>query len=239
MKFLRSLSLLLYCVLFTTLIGIAQELRTDDFSGLKYLAKEGQGGNLLILLHGYGSNEADLFSFKDHFQNTTVLSPRGPITYSSTSFSWYDIQFKSAGNHERNMKQAHESIEKIILFIDAMREKYKPTNIIVGGFSQGAIISVELALYHPEKVDGIIGLSGALLEENLKAQPQNVELCKNVHAFYAHGTNDELLPIEKGRRCRDAMKAYHINLTYKEYPVKHHISQQELDDIKVWFRDTF
>ncbi len=219
---------------------IAQELRHEAKSNLTYIVKKvANAKNLVVLIHGYGSNEKDLFSFSNRFPQTTVVCVRGPITMSTNAYSWYDIEFKSDGNHRRNLNQALQSESMLLQFISAIENKFKPDKIIVGGFSQGAIMSAQIALIRPETVDGIICISGMLLAKETKTNSELTEKYKKVKAFYGHGTQDQVLSIEKGRKCSAELKKSGIEVTTKEYPIKHKISPQELKDIEVWYKNNF
>ena len=104
---------------------IAQELRYETKSNLNYIVKEvANAKNLVVLIHGYGSNEKDLFSFANRFPQSTVVCVRGPITKSNNAYSWYDIEFKSDGNHGRNLNQALQSETMLFQFISTIKNKY-------------------------------------------------------------------------------------------------------------------
>jgi phospholipase/carboxylesterase len=218
----------------------AQETQLEPKSNLNYIVNEGgSNSNLLVLIHGYGSNEKDLFSFKNKFPNTTVVCVRGPKKMSAKSYSWYDMEFKPDGNHRRNLNQALQSETMLLQFISAIEDKYKTDKTIVGGFSQGAIMSAQIALSHPESVDGIICISGMLLSEYLAPLSKFNNQYKLIKAFYGHGTIDNVLTIDKGRRCSAIIKKSGMQLTSKEYPIKHQISPQEIGDIEKWYNDNF
>lgn len=235
----KSLSLFLIVLLSIGVFG--QQLLKENVSGLEYLIKKGTGNDVVILLHGYGSNEKDLFSFAQYFPaETTVICPRGAISYSPTSFSWYDIQFKQDGNHLRNMEQAKQSAYKIELFLSIIKMELNINgSTVIGGFSQGAIMSINLAMEKPELIDGVIGMSGTLLHEKLSPNPNYYNDYKNLNVFYAHGTQDQLLPIAHGLNCKKLLEKAQVNLTYNEYPIAHTISNEELQDILNWYKANF
>ncbi|MBL4653665.1 MAG: hypothetical protein JKY53_12505 [Flavobacteriales bacterium] len=236
---LKSIALFIF-ISFIWLNCSANQLLHEPKSNLSYIVKEASSpSNLLILIHGYGSNETDLFSFVNRFPQTTVICVRGPITRSANSYAWYDIAFKPDGNHGRNLNQALQSETMLLQFIEVMKEKYNTEKTIVGGFSQGAIMSAQIALSHPKAIDGIICLSGMLLSENTKANESGAEQYKSIKAFYGHGILDQVLTIDRGRRCSATIRKSGIQLTHKEYPIKHQISGQELKDIELWYKTNF
>jgi len=105
---------------------------------------------LLIMVHGYGSNEKDLFSFSraipDHI---TIISLRGDIEIQHDGYAWYNISLDFNGNKSYDIAKAQESRDKIVKCIDQCIEIYNvdKKNITLMGFSQGSML-VMLLLYH-------------------------------------------------------------------------------------------
>ena len=145
-------------------------------SDLNYLVripkKEVENPPLLILLHGYGSNEQDLFSFSEELPDQfLIISAQAPINMQPGSYAWYDINFDRINGKFSDLKQAKESIDKIAVFIDIIKEKYKTdvAQTFLLGFSQGAILSYSLSFFYPNKVQNVIALSGYINTDLLPA----------------------------------------------------------------------
>ena len=231
-----------FFIYFLSLVSLnsvkSQVTLKDPASGLNYLIQKGINDNVIILLHGYGSNDKDLFELARVIDNNaTIICPRGPIMYNLDSSSWYDIVFRNDGNHKRNAVQANSSLEKIELFTKSVLIKHNIKGaVIIGGFSQGAILSLASSLINPSLYDGVIALSGMLLSDSLKPAQNQFDSLK---IFCGHGTEDQLIPISQGRKCSTLVKTTKANLTYKEYPCEHTISRQEVSDIKLWYYNCF
>lgn len=163
---------------------------------------------VIILLHGVGSNEEDLFSLANHLpDNFLVISARAPIGLEENSFAWYQVDF-STGKPVFNVAQQENSRAILIKFIDQIKEKYAVSgNVYLGGFSQGAIMSYSVGLTRPDLVNGIVVMSGRLLEETKPMVAAN-----------------------------DNLKTLGINPTYKEYPETHTISNDMLIDLVKWLK---
>lgn len=225
-------------------ISLAQDLTIDQNSGLRYIIKKGTtDGPILIFIHGFGSNERDLFSFKDYFpKHATIVCPQGPYGLSprKKSYSWYDIKFKSDGKHERNVQQANRSDSLLIVLSKSIRKQFgsDSSKIIFGGFSQGAILSFKITMEHPADVDGFIGLSGAPIEENYESSFDSLAY-SHIQAFYAHGTKDVAIPYSYGLLCQKLLLATAAKLTFKTYEIGHNVSTEELIDLKEWFNANF
>lgn len=191
---------------------------------------------LLLLLHGYGSNDADLFSFAnelpDHFY---VIAARAPYELQYGSYAWYAINFDSDENKFSDLEQAKVSRDLIGQFIDELVQNYPidAENISLIGFSQGTILSYAVALSFPEKIRKVIALSGYLNLEIVKPNYKNNNF-KNLKMFISHGINDQVIPVTWARKAPIILNELNIENVYKEYPTGHGILQQNFNDFKNW-----
>jgi phospholipase/carboxylesterase len=191
---------------------------------------------LLLLLHGYGSNEADLFSFAEELpEQYYVVSARAPYDMQYGSYAWYAINFDADENKFSDHDQARISRDVTVQFIDELTATYPidAQNIALIGFSQGAILSYAVALSYPEKVQKIVAMSGYFNAEIIKDgyQKNNFDTLK---IFASHGTVDQVIPIDWARKTPSVMETLGINTTYKEYPVGHGVAPQNFYDFKNW-----
>lgn len=190
---------------------------------------------LLLLLHGVGSNEEDLFRFTDSLPaDLVIVSARAPYTLAPGKYAWYEVDF-STGKPVFNQEQATKSLQILKLFINQLVERYEidSDQVYLSGFSQGAIMSYSAGLTFPEKIKGIAALSGRVLEEIrplIKATPQ----LQKLRVFIAHGTEDRMLPIGYAREAKTLIDSYNLNLSYHEYPMGHGIDQHVLTDLNHW-----
>lgn len=189
---------------------------------------------LLVLLHGYGSNEQDLFSFAEELpDNLLIVSTQAPYPMGAGSYAWYAINFDDVNGKFSDLKQAKESIDKIAIFIDEIKVKYKtnPEKTFLLGFSQGAILSYSLSFFYPNKVQNVIALSGYINTELLPAT-----ITKEIKTDYycSHGTVDQVLPIEWARKSKPFLDNLGFNSAYSEYPVGHGVAPQNFYSFKDW-----
>lgn len=207
---------------------------------LEYLVREPkiklEKNPLLLLLHGYGSNEEDLFSFAAELpEDYYVVSARAPHSIQYGSYAWYAINFDANQNKFSDNEQAKESRDLILQFIDELIATYPIDDkaIILTGFSQGAILSYAVALSHPEKIKKVVALSGyisePIFEENFKSKDFS-----NLKIFASHGTVDQVIPVDWARKTKPFLEDLKVNFTYKEYPIGHGVSPQNFYDFKNW-----
>ena len=144
---------------------------------------------VLVLLHGYGSNENDLFSFAAELpKELCIIALRAPYGVEPYGHAWYAINFDANQNKWNDVEQAKESMAIIMNCVNSAQSLYDtdPSNISLLGFSQGCILSIALALNHPEKFKNIIGLSGYICKEFLN-DPQDEKAYKHLNFYCSHG----------------------------------------------------
>jgi len=140
---------------------------------LQHVIRPAQKENapLLLLLHGYGSNEDDLFSFAPEIsQEFFIVSARAPYEMQPYGAAWYAINFDAAGGKFSDVDQAKKSMQLLTTFIDELKVAYpiSQEKINILGFSQGAILSYGLSLSYPQLFDKVVCMSGYLNEEMIK-----------------------------------------------------------------------
>ncbi|TGK50384.1 esterase [Leptospira kanakyensis] len=193
---------------------------------------------LLVLLHGVGSNEEDLFSLANYLpESFLVVSARGPLTLAPDSYAWYEVLF-TTGQPKINLEQEKESRRLLLEFLDYLKLNYQfdESNVWIGGFSQGAIMSYSVGLLYPERIKGIIALSGRLLEENKEIVKITDDLLKK-KIFISHGNNDRVLSVEYARSVKQYLESIGIRPHYREYPEGHSINREMLKDLIQWLEE--
>ena len=191
---------------------------------------------LLIMCHGYGSDENDLFSFAQELpEEVFIISLRAPYRMQPFGNAWYAINFDAEKGKWSNNEQAKESVKLIAEFIDYACTNYSvdSNNVTLLGFSQGTILSYAVALNYPNKVKNIVALSG-YINEDILPKDLNKEDYKHLNFFCSHGTVDQVIPVDWARKTPGFLKALDINHIYSEYPVGHGVAPQNFYDFKSW-----
>jgi phospholipase/carboxylesterase len=210
-------------------------------SDLHYLVREPkiniENPPLLILLHGYGSNEQDLFSFAEELPpNFLIISAQAPNAMGFGSYAWYAINFDDKNGKFSDLKQAKESIDKIAVFIDEIKEKYNtnPDKTFLLGFSQGAILSYSLSFFYPNKVQYILALSGYI---NTELVPTSISTEIKTDYYCSHGAVDQVLPVDWARRSKPFLDNLGLQNVYSEYNVGHGVAPQNFYSFKSWIEE--
>ncbi len=190
---------------------------------------------LLVLLHGVGSNEQDLFALASYADpRFFVISARAPVVLGPGAYGWYPVQWMDDGPHHVPA-EAEAGRAAASAFIAEAVDAYAldARQVWLAGFSQGAITSLSIALMAPQTIAGAVVMSGRLLPEAVQAMAQEEQL-RGLPLLVVHGTRDAVLPIECGREIDQTLSALPVDLTYKEYDMAHQVSAQSLGDISAW-----
>lgn len=191
---------------------------------------------LIIMLHGYGSDENDLFSFASELpEELFIISAKAPYAMQPFGNAWYAINFDAEKGKWSDNEQAIKSRDLIAKFINEACEVYPvdSSNVTLLGFSQGTILSYAVALTYPEKVKNIVALSGYI---NSDIIPKTFDKAKLSHLdFYcSHGSVDQVIPVEWGRQSPKILESLNVKHQYSEFPVGHGVAPQNFYDFKTW-----
>jgi phospholipase/carboxylesterase len=209
---------------------------------LSYKIKKASRGTTphpaIFLLHGYGSNAEDLFSFADYLgDHHTVISLEAPLSTPFGGKAWYSIHFDASQDKWSDLDEAKNSIGNITQQLEYFIEEYdlNPKDLSLMGFSQGAILSWSLLLDYPDKFRRAIGMSGyintQLLEKPLKEY-------YNILAYSSHGKHDPTVPYLWAESSINELKVNNPTVTFNTYPDGHNVSQENFSDIIEWLTKT-
>lgn len=219
--------------------SVNENYTTSENLALHYLVRQPtlktSTHKAIILLHGVGSNEQDLFSLTDQLPGDYfIIAARGQYTLGPGRYAWYNVDF-STGKPVINAEQELSSREVLKQFIAQLKKKYSLDEIYIGGFSQGAIMSYSVGLTSPEQVRGIIALSGRVLEP-IQASVTGNDKLSRLKIFVAHGIQDGTLPVYYAQQAKAFLQTLQVPLEYHEYTIGHQINAEVLKDLVAWLK---
>ena len=192
----------------------------------------------IILIHGYGSNMDDLFSFANYLpEQYTIISIHAPLELPFGGGAWYSINFDSNLKKWSDNDEAKNSLGKIIDQLDYFTSTYElnPNNISLIGFSQGAILSWSLLLDHPSLFRRAICMSGYINQEILQ---KSIGEYRNVLAYSSHGLNDFTVPYDWAKSSILTLKENNPKVVFNTYPDGHNVSPENFESILNWIKRT-
>jgi phospholipase/carboxylesterase len=191
----------------------------------------------LILLHGMATNENDLLGLADCLDpRFFILSVRAPYRCGEEPgiYTWYDVHAIGKDTGLPHPEQFEESYNRLVQFILDVKRHYPVDGrrVFLLGFSMGGVLSLTLSLTKPEIIRGIVAHSGYIRENTTMKFAWN--RLQSLSVFLAHGVDDPVIPVRLARRAQDLLSRTNADLTYKEYPIPHTISEQSLHDLSNW-----
>lgn len=191
---------------------------------------------IIIMLHGYGSDENDLFSFASELPpEYAIISLKAPHRLQPFGNAWYNIYFDNPKGKWSDEEQAIESRELVVKVIDEITKKYPVNleNVTLLGFSQGTILSFAVALSYPKKIKNVIGLSGYINEAILKENYTENDF-SSLNMYSSHGSVDQVIPVDWARKTKPFLQKLNIDCHYSEFPVGHGVAPQNFYEFKEW-----
>ena len=195
---------------------------------------DGAAPPLLVLAHGYGSNEQDLMGLAGYFDpRLMIVSVRAPLTMGQGSYAWFELEY-TANGVTADPERMNQGLAALTGFLSELPNAYKydPSRVLMGGFSQGAMLSLGVLLHQPQSIGGANAHSGRLWPG--AAEHADREALSGKPVLVTHGTYDTVLPIANGRAIRAALSELPVDLTYHEYPMAHEINGDALRDVLAW-----
>jgi phospholipase/carboxylesterase len=228
-------------ILAVTANAIAQDMMQEGLA-LKYLVQlpteKSAHPPIIILLHGYGSDEKDLFALRTFFpKNYIIVSARAPYPITGSGYEWYEMTDVN-GIHDGNVSQLANSKTLIEKFVKQVVSAYHAdeAHVYLMGFSQGAIMSYRVGLTDPSLLKGIGVLSGTIYP-SLKPMVKKTAALKQLRIFIAHGEIDERISFADGQGSSDYLKTLGLNPEFHSYAgMGHTISRDVLSDLVKWLK---
>ncbi|QTD46877.1 alpha/beta hydrolase [Ottowia testudinis] len=195
----------------------------------------------IIILHGLGADGSDFAPFVQEIDLAAAgpvrwlfpNAPQIPVTINGGCVmpAWYDITADRRQEDEAGLRRSQASIGALLA-----REQARGVpaeRIVLGGFSQGCAMALLTGLRYPERLAGIVGMSGYLpLAGKLAAERSSAN--RDVPIFLAHGTQDEMVALPRAIASRDALAALDYPLEWHDYPMGHSVCAPEVQDLRRW-----
>jgi len=198
-------------------------------------ASRPEGPPLLVLFHGVGSNELAMASLFDAFDpRFLMISARSPIEVAPYAFAWFHVAFTPQGP-VIDRDEAEAAWRRASTFIDEAVAAYGADagRVFIAGFSQGGIVALSTLLTAPEKVAGVVCMSGRLPPELLSHIVSSDRL-RAKPALIIHGVLDETLGVQYGRDAYATLQPFQLSLEYREFAMGHTTTDESVAVVSTW-----
>jgi len=196
----------------------------------------------ILTLHGRGANAFDLLGLAPYLCNGKFLMicPQGrletPIGPGAFGYAWYPMSMGGPPD----IGAILSSREKLRQFIDACMKRYPidTEKLVVVGFSQGGVMAYSLALSNPERFAGLAVLSSWLPTELIPKLSINNEAVQSLPTIVQHGSQDQMIEIQRAKDSVERLRALRVPLTYRDYDMGHEITPRSLTELSAWLDET-
>ena len=191
---------------------------------------------LIVLLHGYGSSMRDIAGLAHSLDSRgyVYVCPNAPISVpigpAIKGFAWTQLPgYRTSAD----IRSAEEKLKAFIA--EVMREHDTPPGqILLGGFSQGAVMTYQVGLPRPNLIAGLLALSGRI--ENSEKLEGLLPEERTQPIFVAHGKSDAVIPIDQARQSKKFLESHGYQPHYHEYQMAHEITGEVLKDLVPWIQ---
>ena len=186
------------------------------------------------MLHGYGSNEADLFMLaSDLPPQYYPVSIRAPYTTPFGGYAWFALYTGPDLNITADRDQMLDTAKHLDAFIQqlAAGQGWTASPVLLG-FSQGGMMAYRLSLYSPHDYSRAAVLSSKLPVEELP--PVSFERARQLQFYVSHGLYDDVIPVDEARRSVQWLRHQGIAVDYHEYPSGHFLTGANINDLSAW-----
>ncbi|MWB79582.1 alpha/beta fold hydrolase [Pseudooceanicola sp. 216_PA32_1] len=172
--------------------------------------QSGEVRSIVVFLHGYGANGADLLGIADvlaeHLPDTLFIAPDAPETVPGApfGFQWFPIPWLDGSSEEEAERGMTQAVEDVNAFLDALMvdEDVLPEQVVLFGFSQGTMMSLHVAPRREDPVAGIVAFSGRLL----RPETLEDEVVSRMPVLLVHGDADEVVPPQSLPAAAEALQ---------------------------------
>lgn len=186
----------------------------------------------LVLLHGFGADERDLMGLAGSVDPAwSVICPAAPIELPWGGRAWFDVEFLPDGGRRYDGTQARAAADLVAAWLGGLAAERPDAPILLGGFSQGAMMAWAAAQRRPDVPRGLWLMSGMPVPE---AAVDGARV--PVPTLVQHGLGDDVIPVALGRALSELAAAAGAATIYREYPMGHGIGEASLADGAAWLR---
>ncbi|MEQ9242818.1 alpha/beta hydrolase [Roseovarius indicus] len=173
--------------------------------------QSGETRSIVVFLHGYGANGADLLGLADvlgeHLPDTLFVAPDAPevIPMMPTGLQWFPIPWIDGSSEEEAERGLMAAAEDLDAFLDALMvdEDVLPEQVVLFGFSQGTMMALHVAPRREDSVAGVVAFSGRLLSPDLLKD----EVVSRPPVLLVHGDQDDVVPPQSLPEAAEALQA--------------------------------
>jgi phospholipase/carboxylesterase len=229
-----------------SLQAAARGAGAPDWGGLE-MATAGRmrddetGGTAVVVLHGWGAPGDDLVPLARALERpgTRFFVPAGPLPEVGGGRAWWHLDVTDRPEHASDDQETlgHQPHQQVLAaraavqtVLRTIQSRYHPAALVLAGFSQGAMLSLDVALAATPPVDRVAALSGVLLADSLPALKAPRPTRPPV--FISHGRQDPVLPYQGGAKAKEILERHGFRVTFRPFQGGHAIPPEIVEELK-------
>ena len=194
----------------------------------------------ILTLHGRGANALDLLGLAPYLckGKFLMICPQGPLETpigpDAFGYAWYPMTMGGPPD----IGAILSSRQMLQQFLDSCLQRYPidAKKLVLLGFSQGGVMAYSFALSSPERFAGLAVLSSWLPKE-LIPELSIKEGVQSLPTLVQHGSQDQLIEVQRARDSVEQLRTLRVPLTYREYDMGHEITPRGLSDLSAWLEE--
>lgn len=204
------------------------------------MGEDERGGTAVVVLHGWGAEGTDLVPLAEALKRPGVrfFVPAAPLAEIGGGRAWWHLDLETRPPHTTTDEQPPgflptpaviEARAAVQALITTVVDRYAPATVALVGFSQGAMLSIDVALAGAPGVDRVVAMSGVLLVDSVPglAAPHPAK----PRFLLSHGRYDAVVPFTSGSHAKDLLEKYGFPVTWRPFEGGHEIPEPVLADV--------
>jgi phospholipase/carboxylesterase len=202
-----------------------------------------QGGTAVVLLHGWGAHGDDLVGLAHALARPRArfFVPAAPLSEVGGGRAWWHLDAKDRPQHAWDEQgdvgyQPHHQVaavrSAIQTLLGTIRSRFAPERLVLGGFSQGAMLSLDVALAASPAVDRVVAMSGVMLADSLPGL--RASRASRPPIFISHGRQDQMLPFMASEKAKGMLERHGFGVEWHPFEGGHEIPARVVSDLRAF-----
>jgi phospholipase/carboxylesterase len=220
------------------LAGCASGSQPSGIEAIERTVGEGDGP-IVILLHGFGSVPETFLGLAqrgDLPPGTRLVFPRAPehVPHHTDGLMWWPLPRDLERIPRERLPGMDDARARIRVLVDRLGNEMPGRPIVLGGFSQGAMVSLDVALHDPISLAGLVLMSGTMIDE--RDTLAHLEARRGLRVYMSHGTHDPVLRYADDVRLRDAMQLHGLDVSFTSFEGVHEVTERVSMEVAAFIR---
>jgi phospholipase/carboxylesterase len=197
------------------------------------------GGPVVVLLHGFASMPEHFLGMTERTDlpgGTHFVLPRAPLPIDGVDrgTAWWPLPSDLSTLRSRRVPEMDVARTRVVALLDQLAARYADRRLVLGGFSQGAIVSLDVALHDARPICGLALMSGTLVDD--AATEALLDTRRGQRVYVSHGTHDPVLAYDDDAHLVERMRAHGLDVDFRTFDGAHVVTDDVATDVAAIIR---